>query len=168
MLLAVPLWDATRPGELLISSGLATMGFALPAAVGAALVRPGTRVVCFTGDGGLGMILAELETLARLRLDVVVVLFDDRTLSLIAIKQRDGQGDDRAVRYSVTDFAAVAEGLGVPAFRADSEAGYHLAMTEALQRPGPSLVDVAVDPRGYPAVLDAIRGSPSENLARMR
>ena len=114
------------------------------------------------------MVLAELETLARLRLDVVVVVFDDRTLSLIAIKQRDGQGDDRAVRYGVTDFAGVAEGLGVPAFRADSDAEYHRAVATALQRSGPSLIDVAVDPRGYPAVLDTIRGSPSEDVSRVR
>jgi acetolactate synthase-1/2/3 large subunit len=134
------------------------MGFALPAAGAAALVRPGRRVVCFTGDGGLGMVLAELETLARLRLDVVVVVFDDRTLSLIAIKQHSGQGGDGAIRYSVTDFAAVAEGLGVPAFRADTEPEYRRAMTEALHRPGPSLIDVGVDPRGYPAILAAIRG----------
>ena len=159
MLLVVPLWDVAQPGELLVSSGLATMGFALPAAVAAALTRPGTRIICFTGDGGLGMVLAELETLARLRLDVVVVVFDDRTLSLIAIKQGEGQGGDGATRYSVTDFAAVAEGLGVPAFRADSEPEYRRAMTEALRRPGPSLIDVAVEPRGYPSVLEAIRGT---------
>jgi acetolactate synthase-1/2/3 large subunit len=162
MLVAVPLWDVAQPGELLVSSGLATMGFALPAAVAAALTRPGTHIICLTGDGGLGMVLAELETLARLRLDVVVVVFDDRTLSLIAIKQGEGQGGDGAIRYSVTDFAAVAEGLGVPAFRADSEPEYRRAMTEALRRPGPSLIDVAVEPRGYPSVLEAIRGSPGE------
>ena len=77
MLAAVPMWEVDEPGELLISSGLATMGFALPAAVAAALVRPDRKVVCCTGDGGLGMALAELETLARLWLDVIVVVFDD-------------------------------------------------------------------------------------------
>ena len=68
MLVAMPLWEVDEPGEALISSGLATMGFALPAAIAAALARPGRQVVCFTGDGGLGMALAELETLARLEL----------------------------------------------------------------------------------------------------
>ena len=134
MLAAVPMWEVDEPGELLISSGLATMGFALPAAVAAAVARPDRKIVCFTGDGGLGMALAELETLARLWLDVIVVVFDDRSLSLIAIKQ----GDHRD------------------------------ALTKALARRGPCLIDVAVDPAGYPAVLDAIRGGPSEGTGPVR
>ena len=85
------------------------MGFALPAAIAAAPVHPDRRVVCLTGDGGLGMALAELETLARLRLDVLVVVFNDSTLSLIAIKQRsEGHGGVGAVRYRPTDYAAIA------------------------------------------------------------
>jgi acetolactate synthase-1/2/3 large subunit len=67
MLVAMPLWPADEPCSLLISSGLATMGFALPAAIAAALARPDRRVVCFTGDGGLGMALGELETLTAYR-----------------------------------------------------------------------------------------------------
>ena len=162
MLAAVPMWEVEEPGELLISSGLATMGFALPAAVAAALVRPDRTVVCCTGDGGLGMALAELETLARLWLDVIVVVFDDRALSLIAIKQGDHQGGASAVRYGTVDFAGTAASLGVPAFRADNGDELHDALAKALARRGPCLIDVAVDPAGYPAVLDAIRGGPSE------
>jgi acetolactate synthase-1/2/3 large subunit len=60
-------WHSLEPGELLISNGLATMGFALPAAVAAQLVHPDRRVICFTGDGGLMMVASELETVARLR-----------------------------------------------------------------------------------------------------
>ena len=62
MLVAMPLWEVDEPGEALISSGLATMGFALPAAIAAAIARPERQVVCLVGDGGLGMTLAELET----------------------------------------------------------------------------------------------------------
>ncbi len=113
MLLAVPFWEVAEPGTLLISNGLATMGFALPAAIAAALVEPDRNVVCFTGDGGLGMTLAELETLARLDLPVVVVVFNDSTLSLIAAKQSpEGHGGDDAVRYRSTDFAAIARAAG--------------------------------------------------------
>jgi acetolactate synthase I/II/III large subunit len=168
MLAAVPMWEVDEPGELLISSGLATMGFALPAAVAAALVRPDQKVVCCTGDGGLGMALAELETLARLWLDVIVVVFDDRALSLIAIKQGDHQGGESAVRYRTVDFAGVAESLGVPAFRADNADELHDALAKALGRRGPCLIDVAVDPAGYPALLDAIRGGPAEGGASER
>jgi acetolactate synthase-1/2/3 large subunit len=166
MLVAVPLWQVEEPGELLISSGLATMGFALPAAIAAALVRPGRHVVCFTGDGGLGMALAELETVARLRLKVVVVVFNDATLSLIAIKQRaEGHGGENAVRYAPTDFAAVAAGYGLASRRVDDAASYRVAMDEALAADGPTLLDVAVDPSGYPAVMDAIRGARQRTMA---
>ena len=168
MLAAVPMWEVDAPGELLISSGLATMGFALPAAVAAALARPDRKVVCCTGDGGLGMALAELETLARLWLDVIVVVFDDRSLSLIAIKQGDEQGGDAAVRYAPVDFAGVAGSLGVPSFRADNTEELHDALVKALGRRGPCLIDVAVDPTGYAALLDAIRGGPASDAGPER
>ena len=159
MLVAVPQWEARATGDLLVSSGLATMGFALPAAIAAALVHPGRRVVCLTGDGGLGMTLAELETLARLQLDVLVVVFNDSTLSLIAIKQRrEGHGGESAVRYRPTDYAAIARGCGLAAETVGDEAALRRAVLSACGRPGPTLLDVTVDPSGYGAVLEAIRG----------
>ena len=86
-LAVMPFWPAA-PLRVLISNGLATMGFAVPAAIGAALARPGLPVVCMVGDGGLAMTLAELETMARLQLPVTVVVFDDAALSLIEVKQK--------------------------------------------------------------------------------
>ncbi|HWM59353.1 MAG TPA: thiamine pyrophosphate-binding protein, partial [Pseudonocardia sp.] len=104
MLAVMPFCEPTGPHRLLISNGLATMGYAVPAAIGAALAgaalgRAGERVLCLVGDGGLGMTLAELETLARLALPVTVVVFDDAALSLIGVKQGPGQGGDAAVRF---------------------------------------------------------------------
>src|SRR5450759_743242 len=129
------------------------MGFALPAAAAAALVHPDRHVMCFTGDGGLGMALAELETLARLRLRVVVVVFNDATLSLIAIKQRpEGHGGEGAVRYAPTDFAAIGAACGLVSHRACDLDEYRRALREALATDGPTLIDVTVDPSAYPAV----------------
>lgn len=159
MLVAVPLWEVTEPLELLVSSGLATMGFALPAAVAASVVHPDRPIVCLTGDGGLGIALAELETLARLRARVVVVVFDDAMLSLIAIKQKpEGQGGERAVCYSPIDFAGVAAACGVRSVRVRGVDGYRTALAEAFRRAGPTVLDVRVDPSAYGAVLAAIRG----------
>jgi acetolactate synthase-1/2/3 large subunit len=159
MLVAMPMWPASAPCEVLISSGLATMGFALPAAIAAALAWPGRHVVCFTGDGGLGMVLAELETVVRLGLPVVVVVFDDATLSLIAAKQQpDGHGGTAAVQYRSIDFAAVAAACGMRAERVHDLTGYERALNVAFGTAGPTLLDVAVDPSAYGAVLDAIRG----------
>ncbi|MEZ5102527.1 MAG: thiamine pyrophosphate-dependent enzyme [Thermoleophilia bacterium] len=158
MLVAMPLWEVEAPGEALISSGLATMGYALPAAIGSALARPRRRVVCLTGDGGLTMCLGELETLARLGLPVTVVVFADAALSLIEAKQGPGQGGERAVRTRPVDFAAVASGFGLPAWRATDRASLANALAIAAATPGPSLVDALVDPASYPDVLRAIRG----------
>lgn len=156
MLVVVPLWPADAPYDLLISNGLATMGYAVPAAIATALARPDRPVVCFVGDGGLGMTLAELETIARLGLDITVVVFNDASLSLIEIKQRGGQGGRAAVRYAPTDFAAVARGFGLDATVAHDRQ----ALEGALASPwrGPRVLDVRVDPSGYRDVLRATRG----------
>lgn len=156
MLVAMPLWTTNEPGEVLISSGLATMGYSLPAAVGAALARRRSRVYCFVGDGGLQMCLGELETLARLRCDVTVVVFNDNTLSLIKAKQRaEGHGGNGAVQYAPTDFAAVAAGMGVPGRRIDEEDALHAALAEPAA--GPLLLDVRVHADAYRHVIDVVR-----------
>jgi acetolactate synthase-1/2/3 large subunit len=156
MLVAMALWNTDHTSRVLISNGLATMGFALPAAVGAALAKPSSRVICLAGDGGLGMVLAELETLARLDLDVTVVVFNDATLTLIELKQPPG-ADPGAVAYRDTDFAAVARAMGVPAATATTSEQLHDQL--AGVRRGPFLVDARIDRRSYRHVLQTIRGS---------
>ena len=156
MLAVMPLWSVEEPGQVLISSGLATMGYAVPAAVGAALARPDQRVFCFVGDGGLGMVLGELETVARLRLAVTVVVFNDASLSLIRVKQRpEGHGDERAVRYSPIDFAAVGAGLGLSSMSVRTADELYAAL--AADVAGPRLLDVLVDPDTYRHVIDVTR-----------
>jgi len=159
MLAVMPLWEVDEPGRLLISSGLATMGFALPAAIAAALCAPRQPVVAFTGDGGLGMTLAEIETAVRLRLPIVVIVFNDATLSLIKIKQRPaGQGGAEAVDYGPVSFAGVATAMGAAAAAAGTEAELVAALDAALRRDGPTVIDAAVDPACYPAVMELTRG----------
>jgi acetolactate synthase I/II/III large subunit len=167
MLAVMPLWTVDQPQRLLISSGLATMGYALPAAIGAALCTPGVPVVAFTGDGGLGMTLMEVETAVRHRLRVIVVVFNDSALSLIKIKQRSaGQGGDEAVIYGPTSFAAVAEAMGAAADSVSDPDGLGAALTAALGRDGPTLIDARVDPAGYPALLDLTRGETGRRSSR--
>ena len=158
MLVAMPLWNASEPQRLLISSSHATMGYSLPAAIAASLARPDEPVVCFTGDGGLGMALAELETLARLQLPVVVVVFNDSLLSLIAVKQTPtDQGGADVVTYRGTDFAAIARGCGLDAWSVRTSDAYGAALTAALDSGRPALIDVATDASSYGAVFSALR-----------
>ena len=165
MLVAMPLWEVPGPRLLLTSSGLATMGYALPAAIAAALCLPQTQgapaapVLAFTGDGGLGMTLAEIETAVRLSLRVVVIVFNDAALSLIKIKQRPaGHGGEEAVRYGPVSFAAAAAAMGAAGAAVTTERELAAALADALARTGPTVIDASVDPACYPAVMDLSRG----------
>jgi len=157
---AAEYWQAVEPGEFLISNGLATMGFALPAAIAAQLVCPERRVVCFTGDGGFMMVAAELETAVRLRLPITVVVFNDSALSLIEIKQAQKGYEGASMRYAGPDPAALARAFGVRAWTATDEAGFRAAFIAALAAPGPTLIDARVDPSGYRQMLEIVRGKP--------
>ena len=156
MLVAVPMLTVTEPRGMLISNGLATMGFALPAAIGAALARPDRPTVAVTGDGGLGMALSELETVARLDLPLTVVVFNDAALSLIEIKQGEAHGGSAAVRYRDIDFAAVARATGMSATRVTDADDLEVALAGGWDRP--RLVDVRVNPASYRHVIQVIRG----------
>jgi acetolactate synthase I/II/III large subunit len=159
MLAVMPLWEVAEPRRLLISSGLATMGFALPAAIAAALCTAAPLVVAFTGDGGLGMTLAEIETAARLRLRIAVVVFNDGALSLIKIKQRPaGQGGAEAVDFGPVSYARAAQALGAVGVAVSTETELAAALSAASGRDGPTIIDVQVDPAGYPAIMDLSRG----------
>jgi acetolactate synthase-1/2/3 large subunit len=156
-LVAMPLWDAEAPRDVLISNGLATMGFSVPAAVGAALGRPGRPVVCLVGDGGLGMTLAELETIARLDLPITVVVFNDGALSLIEVKQRPEHGGAAAVRYQPIDFGTVARGLGLAATVVEDAGALDRALTGDWPA-APRLIDARIDPSAYAHVIKVTRG----------
>jgi acetolactate synthase I/II/III large subunit len=167
MLVAMPLWPVHEARRLLISSGLATMGFALPAAIAAALCRPAEPAIALTGDGGLGMALMEIETAVRHRLRVIVVVFNDAALSLIKIKQRPaGEGGEAATRYHPASFAAMAAAMGAAAASVGDAAALAAELAAALDRAGPTLIDARVDPADYPAVMDLTRGAAGRRGSR--
>jgi acetolactate synthase-1/2/3 large subunit len=151
-------WQASRPGDLLISNGLATMGYALPAAIAAAWHDPTRGALAFTGDGGLLMALGELATAAAQGLKLVVVVFNDATLSLIDIKKGERDLPLGALDWPEADFAQVMQGLGGRGFRAADGEALRQALLEAWAGTGPALVDVRCDPSSYPAQIAALRG----------
>ncbi|MCK8787659.1 thiamine pyrophosphate-binding protein [Roseomonas sp. NAR14] len=158
MLPVMALWPALAPRGVLISRGLATMGYALPAAIAAALAEPERPVLAFTGDGGLMMAAAELATAAQLGCRIIVVVFNDATMSLIKVKQRRRQLPERGMAYGRSDLATVARGFGCLGLRVESEAELGPALRRALDASGPVLLDVAVDAETYHAVVRRIRG----------
>jgi acetolactate synthase-1/2/3 large subunit len=158
MLPATMLWPVHEPNGLLISNGLATMGFALPAAIGAALVDRTRTVVVLTGDGGLLMCAGELLTAVRENLRIIVIVFNDASLSLIEIKQHARRLPAAGVALGTMKWPALAEGFGVAAFTASTEAELSLAIEKASACEGPSLIDVRVDRSTYADMLRVIRG----------
>ena len=151
-------WPAAQPHDVLISNGLATMAYAVPAAIASALHEPERRALAFTGDGGLLMCLGELSVAVEQAANIVVIVFNDQSLSLIDIKQQQRGLPTRGVRWRPPDFAATMEGLGGRGFRVDNARGYHAALTQALNNEGPSLIDVRVNPGGYLAQMKSLRG----------
>ena len=105
-------WKVYEASTYFDSSGANTMGFSIPAALAAALVRPGQKTVSLVGDGGFLMRAGELETAARLRLAPVIVIFDDGTLGMIRIKQQAKQYAREGVDLAQTDFVRLTESFG--------------------------------------------------------
>ena len=155
---ATMLWPVGEPNGLLISNGLSTMGFALPAAIGAALADRSRRVVALTGDGGLLMCAAELATVVREQLPIVVIVFADEALSLIQIKQERRTLPAGGVKLGGLSWTALAQSFGVPGFTASNEAELERALAEAVAARGPSLIEARIDPSNYGRTLRAIRG----------
>jgi acetolactate synthase-1/2/3 large subunit len=153
------LWPARAPRGVLISNGLATMGFGLPAGIGAALLDPARPVVVFTGDGGLMMCAAELRTAARERLRLRIIVFEDAALTLIRLKQEQRGYDTGGTWMGATDWQAVACGFGVLGRSADDEAGLRAALRETADYPGPVLIAARISTRTYPELMRALRGS---------
>jgi acetolactate synthase-1/2/3 large subunit len=152
------LWPVREPRQMLISNGLSTMGFALPTAIGAALLDPTRRVMALTGDGGLLMCLAELGTAAREKARITVIVFNDRSLSLIEIKQQKMGYPRAGVALDGIDWQSAAATFGVPAWRARNDDEMARAVEETGRLDGPALIEAVVDPSSYPETLRAVRG----------
>lgn len=151
-------WPAIRQADVLISNGLATMAFSLPAAIAMSLETPDRPVIAFTGDGGLMMCAGELSTAAQHAARLCVVVFNDSSLSLIAIKQQQRQHQRRGVDWPGVDFAIVARGFGLEGHTAANLDEYKKALRACFDAKAPCLVDVKVDPSGYLAQSIALRG----------
>lgn len=158
------------PRRWLTSGGLGTMGFGLPAAIGAALARPDATVLCFSGDGSLLMNVQELATAAELGVNVKIVLMNNNSLGLVRQQQALFYSDRIfASEYSHrVDFVTVAQGFGLRTCDLGKEADPARALARAVREPGPCLIHAPIDARDhvYPMVppgaanKDMIGGEP--------
>lgn len=152
-LLAGQVWPSYEPKTYLVSHGLSTMGFALPAALAAKLEQPHRPVVALMGDGGLAMVLAELETASRLQLPVVVLVLSDRSLSLIRMHQERKGFQAGGVDFGSIDFSGIASGFGAQGFRVATWSELEEAFRSALHADRPAVIEVPIDPADYRQML---------------
>jgi len=140
-------YPLTRPRGWLTSGGLGTMGFGMPAAIGAALAEPERTVVCFTGDGSIQMNIQELATAAEEGVNLKILLMDNQALGLVHQQQNLFYDQNIfASRFKgAPDFVAIARGYGIEAIDLGATEEPAAALREALARPGPCLIRVEID-----------------------
>lgn len=164
---AAQYYPVEEPRTFLTSGSLGTMGFGLPAAIGAAIANPGKRIVCFSGDGSIMMNIQELATLAENNLAVTVIVLENGTLGMVYQQQKFLF--DKT--YSASEFMAspnllkIAEGFGIEAVDADADPEWFKKAFDANRKNKPCFVRVRVDPEenvlpfvpGGKANIDSIR-----------
>lgn len=145
-----------RPRQWLTSGGLGTMGFGVPAAIGAALAEPERTVVCFTGDGSILMNIQELVTAAEENVNLKIILMNNATLGLVHQQQTLFYGERLFASQfkGMPDFVKAAQALGISAVNLDTAANPCATLMEAISRPGPCLIHASIDAeqKVYPMV----------------
>ena len=156
-LLVVQKWEAYGPREFLTSNGLGSMGYAVPGALGARLAHPDRPIVAFTGDGGMMMALAELQTAQREKLPIIVMVFDDQEIGLIRVKQEIKGITPFGVHLGGVDWEKLGQAFGADAVVVQTEQGLSNALAAAVKSGGTTLIAVRIDPSGYVAQFNALR-----------
>jgi acetolactate synthase-1/2/3 large subunit len=136
----------SRPNQWVSSGGLGTMGFGLPAAIGAALAQPQRKTVCFSGDGSIMMNIQELATAAEHNLDIKVIILNNGHLGLVRQQQTLFYDEKHsAVKFHQgVDFALVAQAMGVEGIDLGRSETPYDDLGEALQRPGPCVINLPI------------------------
>ncbi|WP_213752167.1 acetolactate synthase large subunit [Citrobacter portucalensis] len=153
---AAQAYPLNRPRQWLTSGGLGTMGFGLPAAIGAALANPDKKVLCFSGDGSLMMNIQEMATASENQLDIKIILMNNEALGLVYQQQSlfYKQGVFAATYPGMINFMQIAAGFGLETCDLNNEADPQAALQEIINRPGPALIHVRIDAeqKVYPMV----------------
>ncbi len=123
-----------------------TMANALPQAIGASAAFPRRQVISMSGDGGLGMLMGELLTVRLHDLNTKILVFNNSSLGMVKLEMLVEGIPDYETDHTSVDFAAIAEGVGIPAVRITDPKRLKKELGHALSRKGPVLIDVVTDP----------------------
>ncbi|MFH2120469.1 MAG: biosynthetic-type acetolactate synthase large subunit [Pseudomonadota bacterium] len=144
-------WQSHSPRSLLTSGGMGTMGFSVPAAIGAKVGAPDRDVVVICGDGGFYMNIQELATISYYRLPIKIVVINNGHLGMIR-QMQDLFYDARFTTSDLgdrVDLVAVARGFGIPAERVAVDEDPAEAIARMSGAEGPYMVEAMVDPNNY-------------------
>jgi acetolactate synthase-1/2/3 large subunit len=143
-------WTSFMPGSLLMTNGLSSMGYSLPAAIAAATIdtRP---VICFVGDGGFAMVEGELRLAASLKAAMRVVVFCDNSLNRIELKQAAKGYPSTGTRLEAIDIAASAKAHGCEGVNVSTPAELERVMAEKPPADRPLVIGANIDPTQYQA-----------------
>lgn len=158
---AAQYYDAKEPRRFLTSGGLGTMGYGLPAAIGAKVARPGQQVILFTGDGSIMMNCQEMATAAANGVAVKIIVVHNRVLGMVTQWQRMfyDKHYSQTLLPGSTDFVKLAEAMGVRACCLQDPASLKADLAAALTSDAPMLIDVIVP--GNVDVLPMVPGGKS-------
>ncbi|MEM7721778.1 MAG: thiamine pyrophosphate-binding protein [Pseudomonadota bacterium] len=143
------MWTCNEPRTLLQSSGLCTMGCAVPLAIGAKMASPDTPVVSFSGDAGFLMVAGELATAAEFRVAPIFVVFVDSSLALIELKQRQRQLPNQGVDFAGHDFAAIGQAFGGKGVTVTNRTELTTALELALLDHRFTVIGAVIEPHSY-------------------
>ncbi len=127
-------WQCYEPRTLLQSTGLCTMGYALPSAIGYKRAQPQRTVVAFSGDAGLEMVLGELASVRDLGMPILIIVFVDQSLALIELKQRGRGLANLGVDFLSTDFVEIGRAYGMHAAWVDDNEILEMEINDGLKR----------------------------------
>lgn len=136
-----------HPNTCIISNGFASMGIAVPGAIAAKLAYPQRRVIAVTGDAGFMMNSQEIETAMRLKIAIVILIWNDASYGLIEWKQQNHFGRTTNVRFNNPDFVTYAESFGAKGYRIDTVKALLPTLKAALADDTVSIIDCPVDYR---------------------
>jgi len=143
-------WITHEPRSVLISNGLSSMGYALPAAIAARVAKPDRPVIGFMGDGGFAMVQGELRLAASLKLGITVIVFCDNSLNLIERKQIVRQYPSIGTTIEPTDIAKLAESMGCEGVNVSTAKELEAAFSDRSgRRDVPLVIGAAIDPTQY-------------------
>lgn len=143
------MWTCREPRALVQSSGLCTMGCAVPLAIGLKFAAPDRPVVSFSGDAGFLMVAGELATAAEMGTPVIFVVFVDASLALIEKKQRERQLPNAGVDFAGSDFAAIGRAFGGAGDTVRNRAELRAALGAALSRDSFTVIAAEIGRGGY-------------------